>query len=205
MAYDSLASNDAVTKVIEQLAARGVTAELVPTGAAALARIKELIPAGASVMNGASRTLEQIGYTAYLASGEHSWNDLHAAVTAENDEQKRAELRKQSVLSDYYLGSVHALSETGEFLIASNTGSQLPHVVFTSPNLILVVGTQKIVPSLEEGMKRLEEYVIPLEDENMQQKYGMGTQLSKIVIFKKEAAMMGRKVTMLLVDEKLGF
>jgi hypothetical protein len=114
-------------------------------------------------------------------------------------------LRKQAVLSDYYLGSVHALAETGEFIIASNSGSQLPHIVFTSPNLIFVVGTQKIVPTLADAMKRLEEHVIPLEDKHMMVAYGAHTMDSKIVIFKHENPMMGRKVRMILVNEKLGF
>jgi hypothetical protein len=39
----------------------------------------------------------------------------------------------------------------------------------------------------------------------MQQKYGMGTSLNKIVIFKNEGAMMGRKVRIILVNENLGF
>ena len=108
-------------------------------------------------MHGSSTTLQQIGYMQYLETGTHGWNDLHTVITKENDPAKRAALRNQSVSSDYYLGSVHALTERGEFLIASNTGSQLPHIAFTSPNLIFVVGTQKIVPSLMDGMRRLED------------------------------------------------
>jgi len=56
---------------------------------------------------------------------------------------------------------VHALTEEGEFIVALNTGSQLPHIVFSSLNLILVVGTQKLVPDMENAMKRLENYVVP--------------------------------------------
>lgn len=114
-------------------------------------------------------------------------------------------LRKQAVLSDYYLGSVHALSQTGEFIVASNSGSQLPHIVFTSPNLIFVVGAQKIVASLEEGMKRLQEHVIPLEDVHMMEKYKVHTYPSKVLMFRKEQSYLGRKVRMIIVGEALGF
>jgi hypothetical protein len=109
------------------------------------------------------------------------------------------------LLADYYLGSVHAVTQEGEFIVASNTGSQLPHIAYSSSNIILVVGTQKIVANLEEGMRRLKEYVIPLEDENMRGKYGMGTQLNKILIVKGENPMTGRRISMILVKEKLGF
>jgi hypothetical protein len=205
MNYTTLASKEIINRTKEGLMSRNIEAIEVQTGLEALDKIKELIPEGATVMNGASVTLEQIGFVDYLKSGEHGWNNLHAAVAGENDPAKRAQLRKQSVLSDYYLGSVHALAETGEFLVASNTGSQLPHIVFTSSNLILVVSTKKIVPTLAEAFKRLEEHVVPLEDQHMKDLYGSGTALNKIVVFKGENPMLGRKVTMILVNEDLGF
>ena len=205
MNYTTLASKDVVATTAAALQEHGIEPIIVETGADASAKIKELIPAGASVMNGASRTLEQIGFIEYLKSSTHGWNNLHAAIVAEKDPAKQSVLRKQAALSDYYLGSVHALAETGEFIIASNTGSQLPHIVFTSPNVIFVVSTKKIVPTLADAMQRLEQHVVPLEDANIMQKYNIHTMLSKIVVFKRENPRMGRKVRMILVNEDLGF
>jgi L-lactate utilization protein LutC len=205
MNYNILATKEAVDKTIKALNSKNIETFLVKNGPEALEKIKELIPQGASVMNGASVSLEQIGFVDYLKSGTHGWKNLHEAILAEKDPAKQAILRKQSVLSDYYLGSVHALIENGEFIIASNTGSQLPYIVFTSPNLIFVVSTKKIVPNLTEAMKRLEEHVVPLEDKHMMEKYGVNTALNKIVIFKNENHMLGRKVRMILVKEDLGF
>ena len=205
MAYDQLASSESIKKTEEALTAKGYDAVTVDNGAAALEKIKSLIPKDASVMNGSSVTLEKIGFIDYLKADKHGWNNLHAGIVAEKDPAKQASLRKQASLSEYYLGSVHAMAENGEFVVASNSGSQLPHIVFTSPNLILVVGVQKIVPTLAEAMKRLEEYVVPLENEHMKSLYGMGTQLNKVVIFKGENAHIGRKVHVILVKEQLGF
>lgn len=205
MSYDTIADNNSITKTITALKEKGIAAEMVQTRAEALAKIKTLIPDGASVMNGASVTLEEVGFVDHLKEGKHGWNNLHEAILAEKDPAKQSALRRQSVLSDYYLGSVHALAETGELIIASNTASQLPHVVFTSPNIIFVVGAQKIVPTLDEAMKRLREYVVPLEDKHMQDLYGFNTALNKIVIWNGESPMNKRKVHMILVNEKLGF
>ena len=191
--------------LITNLQAKGYDVAIVDSGAQALEKIKELIPAGASVMNGASVTLEQIGFVEYLKTAEHGWNNLHAEIVAEKDPSKQELLRKQALLSDYYLGSVHALAETGEFVVASNTGSQLPHIVFSSTNLIFVVGQQKIVPDLTAALKRLEEYVIPLEDKHMMDKYKVGTALNKLVIFKGESPYTKRKIHFILVKETLGF
>ena len=205
MNYETLATPEQIAETIKNLEAHNVHTISVATGADALAKIKELIPAGASVMNGSSVTLETIGYVDYLKDGQHGWNNLHENILTEQDKAKQSELRKQAALSNYYLGSVHALSETGEFLVASNTGSQLPHIVFTSKNLIFVVGAQKIVPNLAQGFKRLEEYVVPLEDKYMMEKYNVHTFPSKVVIFNREKPESGRTVTMIIVNEKLGY
>jgi len=205
MDYTTLASDEQIAKTVAALTEHGLTTTVVENGAAALAKIKEMIPAGASVMNGASRTLEQIGFVDFLKSGTHGWNNLHEAILAEKDPAKQAQLRKQAVLSDYYLGSVHALTETGEFVVASNSGSQLPHIIFTSRNVILVVSTQKIVPALKEAFDRLEKQVVPLEDQRMRERHGVGTAISKLLVFKRESKFGGRNVQMILVKEKLGF
>ncbi len=203
--FDELANQNTVEQTATALKSHGIDPVIVSNGKEAYEKILEMIPKGASVMNGSSRTLEQIGFMEYLKLGNHGWENQHETILKESDPLKQAELRKQALLADYYVGSVHVVTEEGEFLVASNTGSQLPHIVYSSANLILVVGTQKIAANLEEAMKRLTEYVVPLEDENMKNKYGMGTKLNKIVIFKGENPMMNRKITMILVKEQLGF
>lgn len=203
--YDTLASSEAIAKTAEGLKKRGFDPIIVGAKANALEKIKELIPAGASVMNGSSVTLEEIGFIDYLKAGEHGWNNVHEAIINETDPVKQGELRRNSVTSDFYLGSVHALSETGEMVIASNTGSQLPHIVFTSPNLILVVGAQKITPTLADAVERLEKYVVPLEDARAMKAYGAHTAQNKTLIWRGENPMMGRKIHVLIVNEKLGF
>ncbi|HVY72708.1 MAG TPA: lactate utilization protein [Candidatus Paceibacterota bacterium] len=204
MTYDTLASDDAIVATISALKERGIEAEVVNTRGDALAKVKELIPAGASVNNGSSTTLQEIGLVDYL-KGETPWVNLHAKVLAESDPAKQKQLRQEAYFADYYLGSVHALAQTGEMVIASNTSSQLPPLLTTSQNVILVVSTQKIMPTLNEALARLREYVVPLEDARMKSTGASGTILSKIVIFEKEPAFMGRKVCVIFIKEKLGF
>lgn len=205
MDYSKPASQETIDATVAALKERNVEAIVVETKEEALAKIKELIPQGVSVMNGSSKTLEAVGFVEYLKSGAHGWNNLHAGIVAETDPAKQAALRKQASLSDFYLGSVHALAQTGEFVIASASGSQLAHVVFTSPNLIFVVGTQKIVPTLDDARARVAEYVFPLEDARMKSVGAPGSIFAKEFIFHREPAVMGRKVRMILVKEALGF
>jgi len=116
-------------------------------------------------------------------------------------------LRKQAILADYFLGSIQAIAETGEILIASATGSQLPAYAFSSSNVIWVAGTQKISPTLKAAFHRVRDYVLPLEDQHMKQLYGKesGSFIGKILVFEREAPYLQRKVHLLLVNEVLGF
>lgn len=205
MDYAAIPSQETVNKTISALKERNFEPILVNTKEEAFDKIKELIPAGASVMNGSSETLKQIGFIDYLKENKHGWNNLHEGIVKETDPAKQAQLRRQALLSDYYLGSVHAIAETGELVIASNTGSQLPHIVYSSPNVIFVASTKKITPNFDEALKRLHDYVIPLEDKRMIAEYGAGTYLSKLFIFYKEQEFTGRKVKIILVNESLGF
>jgi len=202
---NTVANEESIKKTISSLSENGFLPIEVDSKEEALKKIIELIPEGASVNNGTSKTLQEIGFVELLKAGDHNWDNLHEAVLKETDPVKQSHLRKLSTISDFYLGSAHAITEDGQILIASNTGSQLPHLVFTSQNIILVVGAQKITENLDGAFKRLEEVVIPLEDERMMGVYGVGTTHAKSLILHKENPMMGRKIYVIIVKEKLGF
>ncbi|HUK84452.1 MAG TPA: lactate utilization protein, partial [Candidatus Acidoferrum sp.] len=193
-----------VKKTMEALEGRGVHVKFLGSKEDALKILKEFIPPGVDVMTGSSTTLNEIGFVELLKLGNHPWNNLKDKIVSEKDPKKQAELRKKSILADYFLGSVHAVSQSGEVITASNTGSQLAPYAFSSSNVVWVVGTQKIVSSLEEGLRRVHEYCLPLEDQRMKQAGFKGCSIGKILIFERETLPF-RKVTLFFVNEKLGF
>jgi L-lactate utilization protein LutC len=199
-----LADQDILKRTGESLAKRGFHVEFLNNKEEAMERLKNLISPGAEVMTGSSTTLKEIGFIDFLSSGNHQWNNLKEKIVSEKDPKKQVELRKKSVISEYFLGSVHAITQSGQVVIASATGSQLSSYVYASNNVIWVVGTQKIVPNLEEGLRRIREYVFPLEDQRMKQAGYKGSTIAKILIFEKET-MPFRKITLIFVKEKLGF
>lgn len=204
MNYEHLASEETIEKVVAVLKERNINAIVVGTKAEALEKIKSLIPAGGEVMNGSSATLQEIGFVDYLKEGKHGWGNVHEAILAEKDSMRQTKLRKQSILADYFLGSVHAVTEAGQLLVASASGSQVPSFAFSSNNIIWVVGTQKIVPDLDTAMKRLQEHVFPLENKRMQEAGYPGSVIAKILIIEREI-MPNRHATVIFVKEKLGF
>ena len=68
--------------------------------------------------------------------------------------------------------------------------------------MILVIGHQKLVRDLDEGLRRLREYSLPREFARMQEVGYPGSLLAKTLIIHHEP--MGR-IDVILVPELLGF
>ncbi len=188
--------------VIETFKQRGMQIIPLATAEAALDWIKQTIPDGSSVMHGNSATLREIGFLDYLSSNEHRWSCLKDEINAEDDSKLRAKMRREASLADYYLGSVHALAESGQAVIASGTGSQLGAYAYTAPNVIWVVGKQKLVPDLESAWKRLYETVLPRHASQFNAT--APDNLGKALLFERETSK-SRTVSVLLIDEELGW
>lgn len=201
--WTTLPDKKTVQKTQKNLEERGFTVEIFPNGESAFEFIQRHIPAGSEVMAGSSTSLDQIGFTDLLKEGKHQWRNLNAEIWAENDEQKRNELRRKSVTAEYFLASANALTEEGQIVAVDASGSRVGAFHFAAKHLILVVGTNKIEKDLETARRRIREHVFPLEDKRMQEAYGMGSNLSKWVILEKE--FTPGRVTVLLVEEELGF
>ena len=204
MSYTELPGKEAIGRVLHSLKARHIEGHFVEDKDAALDKLKSLIPAGAEVMTGLSRTLEEIGLEQLLKSGNHPWKNLKEAVLAEKDPAKQLLLRKQSTLAQYSIGSVHAITEDGQVLVASGSGSQLPAYAYSSDNVIWVAGAHKIVRDVEEGLKRIREHSLPLEDQRMKAAGYPGSIIGKVLLISFEG-MPNRMVRLILVNEVLGF
>ncbi|VVB71152.1 LUD domain protein [uncultured archaeon] len=201
--WDVIPSDSEIESTIKAVKARGINVILVKNKFEALDALKKFIPAGSEVMNGSSTTLNEIGFGELLKSGNHKWKNLHAEILKETNPDKQADLRRKSACSEYFLGSVNAISKNGELVACDASGSRVTAYPGAAKNVILIAGVQKITDSLESAMKRIREYVFPLEDARAMKAYGMHSNTSKWVIIERE--FNPKRMTLILVKEKLGF
>ncbi len=199
--FTHLASEDQIQKTVQALEANGIRTFVVETGEEARACVLSMIPAKMEVYNPPSRTLDQIGLTTDIESST-SFQPLRSRLRSLDRTTQRREIRRLTASPDVVVGSVHAITEQGEVLIASATGSQLSSAVFGAGTVIWVVGTQKLVRTLDEGFRRIREYSYPLEDVRTRQVYGQPSAINKILIVNGE--LPGR-ITIVLVRQNLGF
>jgi hypothetical protein len=200
--FTSLASDASVETTVAALRSRGFDVVVADTAEDARVAALALIPLGAAVLTAASVTVDAIGLGAELnQSGKYK---SIRAMTAKMDRASEGQRIRQLIATpDYGVGSVHALTEDGQVLVASGSGSQVAGYVYGAEKLIWIVGTQKIVSTLEEGIERVERHSHPLENERMQAAFGRNSSLNKLVIYRGETNP-GR-VTIILVREALGF
>jgi hypothetical protein len=200
--FAKLAVNERIERTSKALEANGIQTLVAEDRAEAKRLFFELIPEGSEVFLGASVTLEQLGIAADVDQSGR-FDAVRPKMYAMNRETQGREIRKLISAPDFAAGSVHAVTEDGHVLIASATGSQLGPYASGAGKVIWVVGAQKIVKDLNDGLRRLNEHVVPLEEEHMQQLYKVGTSVNQMLIVNR--AFRPGRITMIIVKEELGF
>jgi hypothetical protein len=200
--WGTRADDGRVKRTIAALEANGITVFRASDAATAKGIVLDLIPDASRVHQGASQTLDLLGITHEIEkSGRYV--PLRPRIWSMDRQTEADEIRRLSAAPDVMLGSVHAVTETGSLLAASMSGSQLAPYVSGAGRVILVVGTQKIVPDLEQGLLRINEYSWRLEDARAQAAYGIHSAVNKVVIINRE--ITPGRITVVLVDEVIGF
>jgi hypothetical protein len=200
--YAKAVSDKQIEKTKAALEANGFNVKVVADLPAAKKEVLGMIPRGADVFTGTSETLRLAGIDEELNESGH-YDSARKRFMPLMQEGKAIEAKQIGSASDYAVGSVHAVTENGQVLIASASGSQLPNYVYGANRLIWVVGSQKLVADLDEGIDRIETYTLPLEDVRSEIAYGVGSIISKLVIYRKERNP--ERVTIVLVKEAVGY
>ena len=200
--FGELADGKSLQKTVQSLKKHNIKAIIVKSGQEAKEKTLALIEKGATVMTATSTTAQQIGLDSAIDESK-DFVSLRKKITSLPQSEQRTQARRMNSAPDFVIGSVHAVTEDGKVVIASNSGSQLAPYAFSASKVIWVVGAQKIVKNLEQALKRIEEYTFKLEDNRMMQTYGMHSGIRKLLIVNSE--IVPNRITLILIKEKLGF
>jgi hypothetical protein len=189
-------------RAAKALSAHGFAVEILDDEAAARARVKDLIPEGASVFTGASETLRLSGIDADInTSGRYQ--AVKPRAWAMDRVTEAAEIRRLYASPDVAIGSVAAVTETGSLVVASASGSQLPSYSGGAGHRIWIAGAQKVVPDLSTALRRVEEHSLPLESARAQVAYGKPSAINRLLILNAEPEP--GHGTVLLLRQAIGF
>jgi len=195
------ASEAKLEALAEKLRERNFEVVIVQDGEQAKAEVLKRIPEGARVHSGKSKTLEDAGLFKEVMENERY--DFVRRNTMKLDlRTQRDEIRKLGAAPDVMVNSAHAVTEAGQIVITSASGSQIGPIASGAGKLILVIGSQKIVPNLETAFRRIQEYVFPYEDARLREQMGVGTKITRTLIL--ESDFMPGRTTIILVRDPIG-
>jgi hypothetical protein len=199
--FERPADRERLDRTAAALAARGFKPQVAASAADARELVLGAIPDGSEVHVALSETMREIGVTEEIEESGR-FDSVRARLNALDRETQDRERRRLGAAPDYILGSAHAVTDDGEIVVGSGSGSQLGAYAYAGGNVILVIGHQKLVRDLEEGLRRLREYSLPREFARMQAVGYPGSLLAKTLIIHNEPS--GR-IQVILVPETLGF
>ena len=192
----------AIQRTVEGLKSRNVDAVVAENGDQARELLIGMIPAGAEVFKSTSETLDSIGYSDFIRETDR-YKNLYMEIAAEPDRDRQRELRRLASVAEYYVGSVHAIAETGEVIVASGSGSQLGAYVFGAKYVIWVAGVQKICPTLEDALARVKGFSVERHHQWAVSQGRPAAPLGKLTIFENE--QNPDRIKMVLIKESLGW
>jgi len=194
-------SREVLDRVADRLRDRNMEALVVEDADAARAAALDRISDGAEVHAGKSKTLEDAGILEALeAPGRFVY--LRPRLLAMDRATQAREMRKLVAAPDVMLGSVGAVTEDGVLVAASATGSQLGPYASGAGKVILVVGSQKVVPTLDAALRRIRGPVFDWEMDRVRETMGVDTVLAKLLLIERE--WLAGRTTVVLVRTPIG-
>ena len=199
--FTAPASEAQLEALAEKLRARNFEAVIVQDGAEAKAEVLKRIPGGAQVHSGKSKTLEDAGLFKEFMDNEQ-YDFIRKRTMKLDLRTQRDEIRKLGAAPDVMVNSAHAITEEGQIVVTSASGSQIGPIASGAGRLILVIGSQKIVPDLDTAFRRIREHVFPYEDARLREAMGVGTKITRTLILDQD--FMPGRTTVILVREPIG-
>jgi hypothetical protein len=138
----------------------------------ALDKLYSLIPADHTVSWGGSLSIDNESVQAALGKKGCTLIDRDKAPTPE----ERVEVQRKALLADTFLGSVNAVSESGEIVNIDGFGNRVAAYIFGPKQVVLLVGLNKVAKTLDDAMVRARTIAAPL---NMQRFGDRNTPCSK--------------------------
>ena len=137
-------------KLIPMLEKRNFDVYYCEHGGEAADKAMSLIDKNDSVSWGGSYTVSQIGLIEKLRTSGYNLIDREKGGSAE----ERAEIMRQGLLADTFLMSSNAVTEDGILVNIDGNGNRVAAMCFGPKSVIMIIGMNKVCPTLEEAEDR---------------------------------------------------
>ena len=125
----------------------------------AVDEILKMIPEGSLVGLGGSESIIEAGLVDALRKMDIRLLDRYKeGITTEEVNQ----MRHEGLNSDVYIASSNAVTVDGKLVNIDGTGNRVAAMIFGPSKVILLVGMNKVVKTLDDALSRVKNYTAPL-------------------------------------------
>lgn len=157
MTPKQLAFQAAVESIIKNLNQRNMEGYFFENSEGCVKAILNMMEDGAVIGWGGSQSVIECGLMDAIHNGNYTLIDR---MTAKTPEESR-ELYAKTVMADYYLMSTNAITMDGELINIDGNGNRVACLIHGPKHVILVVGMNKLVSSVEDGCHRVRDIASP--------------------------------------------
>lgn len=119
--------------------------------------LKELISVDCSIGIGNSRTLKDLKIShIFQERGNRVFDKTLGA-----DDQEVVEIKKKSLLTDWYISGSNAVSAEGHIVNIDHSGNRVAALHYGPENVVIIVGKNKIETTLGKALKRAKNTAAP--------------------------------------------
>lgn len=141
-------------EILDALHNRGFKAMLYETTQDASDAILNIIPASTSVGIPGSVTARELGLIEKLSDrGNTVYQHWKTHLTEATDQDQR----KLEGTAEYYITSANALTVHGDIINIDGVGNRVAGMVFGPKHVIFIIGMNKLVGTIDEGIRRSKE------------------------------------------------
>ena len=120
--------------------------------------VKGILKENDIISCGGSVTLAECGVTDLMKSGNYRFLDRSEPGLTREDIQ---EIYRKTFFADAFLTSANAVTEKGELINVDGNGNRVTAICFGPKKVICIVGSNKIVPDVASGFKRVKTVAAP--------------------------------------------
>jgi hypothetical protein len=149
---------DVFNKIKRNFRMRNIEVEYFQTLKYVKSYILDIIPTECTVGIGHSATLQKIDIAQSLIERGNIVYDKELAKTKEECKI----LKKKALLTDWYITGSNAISTDGKIVNVDHSGNRVAAINFGPDKVIIVVGKNKIVSTVEDAIRRVKNVASPL-------------------------------------------
>lgn len=156
--------NEIIAKTMKNLERNNMKAYYAENKGEVCGIVKELLFDDAVITAGGSMSLKESGVWDIIESPEYKFFDrTKPGIT----DEERLEAFKAAIGCDFFFCSSNAVTENGELVNVDGTANRISSICFGPKNVVMVVGANKIVKDINEGLLRIKRIAAPKNTERL--------------------------------------